>query len=354
MSWRLTKQLMPCETILATFAFILSFSAVSISATFAIESTRTREPKILILSVSMAVLAMSTRAFSMRLGCPTPIFLLRMKPSSRYESCGHGDRSTTVSLGHGAGGSAQQGGRAQGPSQRCKKGTGPLSVRRTGRSWLKRSPALGQSDVMVDRTGKEVNSFEVIIPIAAAPRTCDQRQPATRGGKRNRVGKAAQQGGRTRKSATRATARRTFREPPERLMICICSRFSVLLMRITASTASCANWSFSCVSSLELSAARVRGSGRQNRARKTRGTKHGSRPRALTRARNIHQVLAEGNRVGPVVEARGLEGGARNGGGAAPAVNDHHRMDPQLDQLLGLAQELAREHRHGGRAIANL
>ena len=87
MSCRFTKQLMPCDTILATLAFIFSFSACSISATLAIESTRTRLPKILILSVSMAVLAMSTRAFSMRLGWPTPIFLLRIKPSSKYESC---------------------------------------------------------------------------------------------------------------------------------------------------------------------------------------------------------------------------------------------------------------------------
>jgi len=41
-------------------------------------------------------------------------------------------------------------------------------------------------------------------------------------------------------------------------MIWICSRLSVPLMRITASTASCANWSFSCVSSFELRAAEER------------------------------------------------------------------------------------------------
>lgn len=42
----LMKQLIPCLMIRSTFSFIFSFSASSISATFAVESTRTLEPKI--------------------------------------------------------------------------------------------------------------------------------------------------------------------------------------------------------------------------------------------------------------------------------------------------------------------
>lgn len=42
----LMKQLMPCFRMRSTFSFIFSFSASSISATFAVESTRTLEPKI--------------------------------------------------------------------------------------------------------------------------------------------------------------------------------------------------------------------------------------------------------------------------------------------------------------------
>lgn len=42
----LMKQLIPCFKILSTFSFIFSFSASSISATFAVESTRTLDPKI--------------------------------------------------------------------------------------------------------------------------------------------------------------------------------------------------------------------------------------------------------------------------------------------------------------------
>lgn len=40
------KQLMPCLRMRSTFSFIFSFSAISISATLAVESTRTLEPKI--------------------------------------------------------------------------------------------------------------------------------------------------------------------------------------------------------------------------------------------------------------------------------------------------------------------
>lgn len=40
------KQLIPCFRMRSTFSFIFSFSASSISATFAVESTRTLEPKI--------------------------------------------------------------------------------------------------------------------------------------------------------------------------------------------------------------------------------------------------------------------------------------------------------------------
>lgn len=42
----LMKQLIPCFKMRSTFSFIFSFSANSISATFAVESTRTLEPKI--------------------------------------------------------------------------------------------------------------------------------------------------------------------------------------------------------------------------------------------------------------------------------------------------------------------
>lgn len=42
----LMKQLIPCFRMRSTFSFIFSFSANSISATFAVESTRTLEPKI--------------------------------------------------------------------------------------------------------------------------------------------------------------------------------------------------------------------------------------------------------------------------------------------------------------------
>lgn len=42
----LMKQLMPCLRMRSTFSFIFSFSASSISATLAVESTRTLEPKI--------------------------------------------------------------------------------------------------------------------------------------------------------------------------------------------------------------------------------------------------------------------------------------------------------------------
>ena len=44
MSWRLVKTLQPCARIRSTFASILAFSAASISATLATESTLTFEP----------------------------------------------------------------------------------------------------------------------------------------------------------------------------------------------------------------------------------------------------------------------------------------------------------------------
>jgi hypothetical protein len=94
MSCRLMKQLMPWSMILRHLDRILSLSASSISATcqpprthptlgetlpaalpalrsrtFCMESTRTRLPKILILSVSMDVLATRILAFSIRFGC---------------------------------------------------------------------------------------------------------------------------------------------------------------------------------------------------------------------------------------------------------------------------------------------
>ena len=54
-----------------------TFSACSNSATLAVECTRTFEPNTLILSVSIAVLAMRIRAFSMRFGWFTPTFFSR-------------------------------------------------------------------------------------------------------------------------------------------------------------------------------------------------------------------------------------------------------------------------------------
>ncbi|KAL7359857.1 hypothetical protein ACKS0A_10545 [Histoplasma ohiense] len=83
MSWRFTKQLIPCDLIFSTFARIFSRSAFSNSANFPVESTLTRAPKILILSVSIAVFATKIFAFSSRLGWFTPIFLSKMNPSSR-------------------------------------------------------------------------------------------------------------------------------------------------------------------------------------------------------------------------------------------------------------------------------
>lgn len=127
----LMKQLIPCFRIRSTFSFIFSFSASSISATFAVESTRTLEPKIwhkhtlilqsntnrsckntklwipptwesaspqgsrkrqvehelrlctLILSVSMPVLAIRILTFSILFGWFTPIFLSNRNPVHR-------------------------------------------------------------------------------------------------------------------------------------------------------------------------------------------------------------------------------------------------------------------------------
>lgn len=61
-----------CAKILLTLSFIFSFSATSSSAIFAIESTLIVEPKTLILSVSMGVLAIKMLAFSTRFGWWTP------------------------------------------------------------------------------------------------------------------------------------------------------------------------------------------------------------------------------------------------------------------------------------------
>ncbi|BAS95271.1 Os05g0556650 [Oryza sativa Japonica Group] len=72
--------------IFCTFSLIFCFSAASISATLAIESTRTRAPYILTLSVSIAVFATKILAFSILFGWPRPIFLSRMNPSSKKES----------------------------------------------------------------------------------------------------------------------------------------------------------------------------------------------------------------------------------------------------------------------------
>ena len=66
----LIKQLMLCFSIKSALFLIFSFSA-----TLAVDSTRTFEPKAFILSVSMAVLAMRMRAFSRR-----STFFSRRKP----------------------------------------------------------------------------------------------------------------------------------------------------------------------------------------------------------------------------------------------------------------------------------
>mmetsp|Transcript_19755 Transcript_19755/g.29528 ORF Transcript_19755/g.29528 Transcript_19755/m.29528 type:complete len:301 (-) Transcript_19755:30-932(-) len=75
-----------CFKILSTFRFIFFFSSASISATACMELTRTRAPKILILSVSMGVLATRTFASVTHFACPIPKLFSRMNPSSRYES----------------------------------------------------------------------------------------------------------------------------------------------------------------------------------------------------------------------------------------------------------------------------
>lgn len=64
--------------------------------TFCIESTRTRAPYILILSVSIGVFATRILAFSILRGCPMPIRLSRMKPSSKKDSCVHGQVSSSM------------------------------------------------------------------------------------------------------------------------------------------------------------------------------------------------------------------------------------------------------------------
>ena len=69
LSYRLMKTLQLCWRILSTLSFIFSFSANSNSATLATESTRTREPNIFTLSVSIGVFAIRIRAFSMRSAC---------------------------------------------------------------------------------------------------------------------------------------------------------------------------------------------------------------------------------------------------------------------------------------------
>mmetsp|Transcript_6458 Transcript_6458/g.17792 ORF Transcript_6458/g.17792 Transcript_6458/m.17792 type:complete len:494 (-) Transcript_6458:201-1682(-) len=72
------------------------------------------------------------------------------------------------------------------------------------------------------------------------------------------------------------------------------------------------------------------------------------------RARDVHQVLAEGHRVGGVVHGGGLERLARHLLRLAPARHDGHRVDAHGNQLLRLAQQLAAQHRHARRAVAHL
>ena len=79
----LMKQLMSCLRMAWTFSFIFSFSATSIWATLATESTLTLDPNTLILSVSMGVLAKRILAFSILLGWPTPMLFSRMKPGQK-------------------------------------------------------------------------------------------------------------------------------------------------------------------------------------------------------------------------------------------------------------------------------
>lgn len=77
-NYLLIKQFMPWAIIFWTFSLIFCFSATSISATLAIESTRTRAPYIFTLSVSIAVFATSIFAFSILFGWPMPIFLSKI------------------------------------------------------------------------------------------------------------------------------------------------------------------------------------------------------------------------------------------------------------------------------------
>mmetsp|Transcript_7021 Transcript_7021/g.7135 ORF Transcript_7021/g.7135 Transcript_7021/m.7135 type:complete len:222 (-) Transcript_7021:141-806(-) len=82
----LMKHEIPWPIIFSHLFLIFCFSASSISATLVILSTRTLDPYILILSVSMGVLAIMIFAFSTLLGWPTPKLLLSTNPSSRKES----------------------------------------------------------------------------------------------------------------------------------------------------------------------------------------------------------------------------------------------------------------------------
>ena len=72
---------------LTTFIVSKLFKYVRIkNHTFEIASTLTRDPKTLILSVSMGVFPIRILAFSIFLGCLTPTFLLSKNPSSKKES----------------------------------------------------------------------------------------------------------------------------------------------------------------------------------------------------------------------------------------------------------------------------
>mmetsp|Transcript_49243 Transcript_49243/g.118341 ORF Transcript_49243/g.118341 Transcript_49243/m.118341 type:complete len:292 (+) Transcript_49243:748-1623(+) len=86
MSCLLIKHVMPWSMIFLHLAAIFAFSAASISATWSMDDTLTRDPYSFTLSVSMGVLAIRMVAFSMRLGWPTPTVLASRMPSSRKES----------------------------------------------------------------------------------------------------------------------------------------------------------------------------------------------------------------------------------------------------------------------------
>lgn len=71
-------------------------------------------------------------------------------------------------------------------------------------------------------------------------------------------------------------------------------------------------------------------------------------------ARDVGEVLAQLLRVRRVVELALVEHLQRHLARGAEALDDGHGVQLLVDELLRLAQQLARQHRHGRRAVAHL